>query len=262
MLRFALAVLAAVFAGGVAPRTAFAQDYRDAVAAVKPSVVAIGTFQRTRTPPFVFRGTGFVIGEGLHVATNAHVLPQSVDASNREVLALLLPLENGQVNVREVRELARAIQYDLAVLGLSGEPLRPLKLGDSTAVREGSTYLITGFPLGNVLGPHPSTHRVMVSAIPPIVLPAAQSSRLDAMAIRQLSGGGFPIFQLDGTAMPGNSGSPMIDPATLAVVGIINMTLVVNARQGVTGSPAGIAFAIPATFLERLLAEARRNTPQ
>ena len=47
----------------------------DTIEKIKPSIVGIGTFQRTRRPPSIFRGTGFVIADGLHVATNAHVLP-------------------------------------------------------------------------------------------------------------------------------------------------------------------------------------------
>jgi S1-C subfamily serine protease len=259
MRRTALLVGLGILLGfaGQAP----AQDFSEAIRTIKPSVVAIGTFQRTRTPPFVFRGTGFVIGEGLHIATNAHVMPANVDASNREVLSILLPLPNGQVNIREVRELARDQQHDLAIVGVAGEPLRALKLGEDSSVQEGNTLLVTGFPLGNVLGPHPSSHRVMVSAIPPMVLPAEQSARLDAMAIRQLASGGFPVFQLDGTAMPGNSGSPLVDPASRAVVGIVNMTLVLNTRQGATGAPAGIAFAIPVSHLARLLEQARKAQP-
>src|SRR4030065_2700752 len=31
---------------------------------IKPSVVGIGTFQKTRSPPVSFIGTGFVVGDG------------------------------------------------------------------------------------------------------------------------------------------------------------------------------------------------------
>ena len=34
------------------------------IARVKPSIVAIGTFQQLRSPQFAFRGTGFVVGDG------------------------------------------------------------------------------------------------------------------------------------------------------------------------------------------------------
>ena len=36
----------------------------ETVERVKSSIVAIGTFQKTRSPPFVFRGTGFAIEDG------------------------------------------------------------------------------------------------------------------------------------------------------------------------------------------------------
>ena len=51
----------------------------DTIEKVKPAVVAIGTFQKTRRPPSIFRGTGFVVGDGLHIITNAHVLPDKID---------------------------------------------------------------------------------------------------------------------------------------------------------------------------------------
>ena len=63
----------------------------DTIQRVKPAVVAIGTFQRTRSPAFIFRGTGFVVGDGSLVATNAHVLPAALDAEHRETLAIAVP---------------------------------------------------------------------------------------------------------------------------------------------------------------------------
>ncbi|HAY10768.1 MAG TPA: serine protease, partial [Thauera sp.] len=51
---------------------------------IKPSIVAVGTYQRTRSPAFQFRGTGFVVGDGQLVATNAHVLPERLDTANME----------------------------------------------------------------------------------------------------------------------------------------------------------------------------------
>ena len=57
----------------------------DTIEKVKPAVVAIGTFQKTRRPPSIFRGTGFVVADGLHVVTNAHVLPEKLDFEKREI---------------------------------------------------------------------------------------------------------------------------------------------------------------------------------
>src|SRR6266496_3485090 len=68
---------------------------------IKTSIVAIGTYQRTRTPPFQFRGTGFVIGDGSFIATNAHVLPGTLDSNRLEVLGVLVPgVEGGTVRFR------------------------------------------------------------------------------------------------------------------------------------------------------------------
>ncbi len=73
--------------------------------------------------------------------------------------------------------------------------------------------MFTGFPIGPALGPYPATHRGMVAAITPIAIPQARSAELDPKTIRRLTSGAFPIFQLDATAYPGNSGSPVFDPA-------------------------------------------------
>ena len=41
---------------------------------LKPSVVGVGSLQKTRTPPLSFIGTGFVTDDGLSVLTCAHVI--------------------------------------------------------------------------------------------------------------------------------------------------------------------------------------------
>lgn len=52
-------------------------DLPSTVEKLKPSVVLVGTFDPLGSPRFVFRGTGFVVGTGNQVLTNAHVLPAS-----------------------------------------------------------------------------------------------------------------------------------------------------------------------------------------
>ncbi len=82
-------------------------DLVSTLARVKPSVVAVGTYQRTRSPAFVFRGTGFAIGDGMLVATNAHVLPEEVDGARMEGLVIVLP---GDDLTGAVRPVARGRQ--------------------------------------------------------------------------------------------------------------------------------------------------------
>lgn len=57
-------------------------DLPDTVARVKPSVVLVGTFLATDNPRFRLRGTGFLVGQGSEVVTNAHVLPAETTPSH------------------------------------------------------------------------------------------------------------------------------------------------------------------------------------
>ncbi len=71
--------------------SAAAQDAGVTIERVKGSIVAVGTLERSRTPPFEFRGTGFVVGDGTLVVTNAHVLPGVLDTTKLEALGILIP---------------------------------------------------------------------------------------------------------------------------------------------------------------------------
>jgi serine protease Do len=233
---------------------ASAADVVDTIARVKRSVVAVGTFQRTRTPEFQFKGTGFVVGTGSTIATNAHVLPALLDSAAQETLAVLLPgLTSDVAQVRLVTRSVVDAGSDLALLKLSGEPLPPLALRDSQLVREGQDVLITGFPLGAVLGAFPVTHRGMISAVTPIAIPQARAAELDPAVIRRLSSGSFTVFQLDATAYPGNSGSPLYDPVTGDVFGIVNMVFVKSTKESALTQPSGITYAIPVSHLLALI---------
>lgn len=234
---------------------AHAADRVDTIARVKRSVVAVGTFDRNRSPAFQFRGTGFAVGDGATIVTNAHVLPPAMDAEHNEALAILLPGEGDETaNVREVRRGAVDPGSDLALLKLAGgEPLPPLALRDSTTVREGQEVLMTGFPLGSVLGPFAATHRAMISAITPIAIPQGNAAQLNPAVIHRLTRGSFPVFQLDGTALPGNSGSPIYDPASGDVLGIVNMVFVKGTKEAALTEPSGITYAVPASRLQALL---------
>jgi S1-C subfamily serine protease len=251
----ALFALACLVLGAPAPGRTGAEA-PPAIAAVKSSIVAMGTFQSTRVPQFRFLGTGFVVGDGTLAATNAHVLPAALDVgADPEVLVVMLPgADPTRSSVRRLTRLAVDSEHDIAVLKMEGQPLRPLKLRDSDSVVEGENLLFTGFPIGGVLGLFPATHRAMVSAIAPIALPSASSRQLDPKVIRRLRDStAFPVFQLDATAFPGNSGSPLYDPATGEVVGILNMVFVKGTKEAALTQPSGISYAIPSRFLIELL---------
>lgn len=219
---------------------------------IKPSVVGIGTFQKTRSPAVNFMGTGFVIEDGLHVVTNAHVVPAVLDIEKKEMLIVLVGGDK-EPQPREAKPVALDKEHDLALLKISGPPLPVMKLGDSSVVREGQVYAFTGFPIGMALGFHPVTHRGMVSSLTPIVQPGLSSKQLDVKMINRIRNAAYPVFQLDGTAYPGNSGSPLYDPETGAVYGIINMVFVKGTKETALSQPSGITYAIPGNHIRDLL---------
>ena len=61
------------------------------------------------------------------------------------------------------------------------------------------------------------------------------------------------IYQLDAIAYPGNSGSPLYDPQTGEVIGVINKVLVKDTKESALASPTGISYAIPIQFVNTLL---------
>jgi S1-C subfamily serine protease len=230
-----------------------AADLPATIATVKASVVGIGTYQRTRSPATVFVGTGVVLDDGLSVITNAHVVPEFPDTEHMEVLGVVIAGQGTAFEFRPATLVAMDREHDLAHLRLSGAPLPALKLGDSGQMREGRDLAFTGFPLGMVLGLHHATHRAVLAAITPVILPSANSRQLNARSVAQLQRTPFNIFQLDGTAYPGNSGSPVYDPADGTVYAIVNMVFIKGLKETAITSPSGITYAIPAQYVKELL---------
>ena len=224
-----------------------------AIDRIRPAIVAVGTSQPSRNPSYQFRGTGFVVGDGTLVATNNHVVPLVIDAANREVISVAVPSGGGDAIVREATVVGRDTEHDLAVLRLSGPALPAVRLGDSSLVREGQFFAFSGFPLGGAIGLFATTHHALVSAITPIALPQATARSLDSALVRRLRTDRFPIFQLDATAYPGNSGSPMFDVETGDVIAVVNMVFVKGGKETALSQPSGISYAIPSVHLSRLL---------
>ena len=248
-------VIASLMPFGSAP---LAAGLPDTIERVKPSVVAVGTYQKTRSPAFVYRGTGFVVGDGTLIATNAHVVPEKLQVDSGEAIVVLAASPNSRdPRPFEAKPVAKDKDHDLALLRIAGATLPALSLGDSAAVREGQSVAFTGFPIGNVLGFFPVTHRGTIAALTPIALPAATAAQLDQRVLRRLQTGAFTVFQLDATAYPGNSGSPLYDPETGAVIGIINMVFVKGTKESALSQPTGISFAVPAQYLQELMRNMR-----
>ena len=228
----------------------------DLIVKVRPGVVGVGTAYPPRQPNVkgdrvVYRGTGFVVGDGHQIVTNAHVVAVELDATNNQTLAIFSG-HGDQATAHVAQVLRRDEEHDLALLQIQGSALPALQLGNSAAVREGQEIAFTGFPLGMALGLYPVTHRGIVSAITPSAQPSADSSELNNVKIKRMRSG-FDAFQLDATAYPGNSGSPVFELVTGTVVGVVNSVVVKETRETMLSSPSGITYAVPAKYIKPLL---------
>jgi S1-C subfamily serine protease len=156
--------------------------------------------------------------------------------------------------MRGVRVLEVDRVHDLALLQMDGPGVSGLSLRDSAGVQEGQVVAFMGFPIGGALGFQPVTHRGMISSIAPAALPTATANQLNAQVIRSLRGSStFDIFQLDGTAYPGNSGGPLFDPLDGGVLGVVNMVFIKGTRESALTNPSGISYAIPSRHVLQLM---------
>ncbi|WKJ89561.1 serine protease [Methylomonas montana] len=223
----------------------------DILARIKPGIVAIGTYMPTRSPRAVFLGTGFAVANGQKVITNAHVTAKKLDIEHLERFAVFYRQE--QKEQMQIAELSATDEdHDLALLTVDGGPLPALELGDSLRVREGEQYAFTGYPIGMVLGLYPVTHRSIISAISPNAIPVIATRQLNVNMLKRLETP-FNVFQLDATAYPGNSGSPLYDINSGKVIGIINKVFVQGSKENAISNPSGITYAIPAEHIKALM---------
>ena len=229
----------------------------DLIEKVKPSIVVVGTYARTRSPAFMMRGTGFVVGNGTLVATNAHVVPDKLDSDKGEILMIIVPSGRHGPQQYAAKLAVSDASHDLALLRIEGAHLPAMALQSGEQVREGQSVAFTGFPIGSVLGLSPVTHRGIISAITQIAIPGATASQLNAKVIKRLKSGSFEVYQLDGTAYPGNSGGPLFEVEKGEVIGIINMVFVKGTKESVLTHPSGISFAVPVQHLQELLNDVR-----
>lgn len=232
-------------------------DIVDLLPRIKPSIVGVGSQHPLRSPRIRMSGTGFVVADGRHVVTNAHVPPTLLETEKGETLAVLLRGRGGErsVEVRRAEKVANDPEHDLLLLKIEGEPLPALKLGHSDQAREGQQFYFTGYPIGAVLGLHPATHRAGLAAVAPIYSRVASVKSLTPRLIRQAEDP-FLIFQLDATAYPGNSGSPVYDAETGTVMAVVNSVFIKGSKESALKDPSGISYAIPVNYVRALLESA------
>lgn len=216
---------------------------------IKPSIVAVGTYYFNDLPKASYMGTGFVIKGGKRIVTNFHVVEPIIE--KKKLAYLRIFHKNFPDTGIKAKIIATDEFHDLIILEQEAESLPALKIGDSSTVREGYRVLFTGYPIGFILGLNPTTHRGMISGIAPMIRPSPSARIINGEQIRHLSEP-YDIFQIDGTAYPGNSGSPVCRTNSGEVIGVINKVFVKGIKEHALSDPTGITYAIPAKFIRSL----------
>ncbi|MBE9539071.1 MAG: trypsin-like peptidase domain-containing protein, partial [Proteobacteria bacterium] len=155
-MRHIVAAILVLFISQLTAPALLAESLPNVIDKIRASVVGVGTTYPLRQPnikgpPSSLTATGFVVGDGLHIITNAHVIPQKLDTDNLQTLAIFSGRGNS-VRAHPAQVVKIDQEHDLALLEIQGEPLPALVLGGSASVREGQKVAFTGFPIGAVLG--------------------------------------------------------------------------------------------------------------
>ncbi len=172
-------------------------------------------------------GSGFVLREDGYVVTNQHVIAAARDGGGR----ITVVFADGSESEAEV--VGASVDYDLAVLRVDADGLRPLVLGDSDALVVGEPVVAIGAPLGL----EGTVTSGIVSALNrPVSIPDEAGSTF------------INAIQTDAAINPGNSGGPLVNAAG-EVIGV-NSAIATTATAGQAGS-VGLGFAIPSSQVRR-----------
>jgi S1-C subfamily serine protease len=169
-------------------------------------------------------GSGFVIDKSGHIVTNFHVVEGADEVE--------VSFSNGEEMDADV--IGNDPSSDIALLKVNADSraLKPLRLGDSDALRVGDEVVAIGNPLG--------LERTMTAGIVSAlgrVIPAPNQFQIDE------------VIQTDAPINSGNSGGPLLNAAG-GVVGV-------NAQIATAGTPGniGIGFAVPINTVKDVVAQ-------
>ncbi|MDF0678759.1 MAG: hypothetical protein P0107_06960 [Nitrosomonas sp.] len=102
-------------------------DLVKTVERIKPAIIGIGSFQKLHSPPVNFLGTGFVVKDGLHAITNAHVISDL--SSNTSKGSLIIMTGKGEKPELKCHDHTLDKEHDLALSCVSREQRTAMKLG-------------------------------------------------------------------------------------------------------------------------------------
>jgi serine protease Do len=235
--------------------TAFSDDLATLAARIRESVVQVHAGQRgigsgviwPSPAPLSPQGEGLGVRspDAVTIITNAHVVHAVGNAD--------LTVKHADGRHLKAELFAVDPQHDLAALRVSAEDLRPIEVGDSSALRVGELVLAVGNPFGHEGAVTVGVVAARAPADPDVSVEPAESP--DQHSERTRGGRGWPRFremdliQADLRLYPGNSGGPLTDSHG-RLVGI-------NAMIG-----GGLAYSIPSRTVQAFLADAgHTSTP-
>ncbi|PIR15781.1 MAG: hypothetical protein COV48_12455 [Elusimicrobia bacterium CG11_big_fil_rev_8_21_14_0_20_64_6] len=227
-------LLAVVLVLGLWPLTAYAllPDEVNTIAVFKeaaPSVVYVTNVAITQSPYMDEQaipqgtGSGFVWDRDGHIVTNFHV----VQGGNAFLVTL------GDQTRLEARLVGIDPTKDIAVLkvDLSREKLHPIRPARLESLQVGQKTIAIGNPFG-------LDHTLTTGVISAL---GREVEGIGGLTIRDM-------IQTDAAINPGNSGGPLLDSDGR----LIGMNTMIFTRSG--GS-AGIGFAVPVSFIARIVPE-------
>ena len=195
-------------------------------------VTVLASFDPLQAGQHAAQGSGFVVSRRGHILTNAHVITNAPAPSVDAAETVYVEFSDGDRVPATV--LGWDLFSDVGVLEVDPDDhsLRPVPLGDSSAVGVGSPVVAIGSPFGRestlTTGVVSATNRSIESLTSDYDVPNA--------------------IQTDAAINRGNSGGPLFD-ATGRVIGI-------NAQiRSESGANEGVGFAVPVNAAKRVLRE-------
>jgi putative serine protease PepD len=235
----ALGYLAADFSNGVSNTTSQVSETSKPVAItpatetvsqivqnVKPSVVSIKAEGSSGSGT----GSGFIYREDGYIVTNNHVAAPAINGGK-----LTVYLEDK--TSFEAKLVGRNASYDLAVLKIDATGLKPVNIGDSSAINVGDLTVAFGSPLG-------LTGTVTSGIVSAINRPVTAGGADDQSFISAI--------QTDAAINPGNSGGPLVNGQG-QVIGV--NSAIATLGSGTQSGSIGLGFAIPINQAQRVITE-------
>jgi putative serine protease PepD len=213
-----------------------------AAAEASPSVVTLSVMSSSGSGS----GSGVILTEDGYILTNAHVVTLG---GQTETAFISARMSNGEVLNAEL--IGFDAVYDLAVVKIVANGLKPIVFADSQMLNVGQPVVAIGAPLGLTA----TVTQGIVSALNRTIQVASSAVDEDAGLQFWNGTGSAPIslqvIQTDAAINPGNSGGALVNEAG-ELIGI--NVAIATAGNGASGS-IGVGFSIPSNTSNRIAQE-------